>query len=464
MSNIRTTRRSTGALTTLLAVCALQALAWGQASAQAAGQGEPPAVIGAGRSWTDGNGRLSLGALYRLLEQGNPRIEAARASARAAEARVPGARRPPDPELQIGFMNRELPSLAPMDPLGMTQLQVMQMLPLGGKLGLAGRVADAEADAARERAEDTQWDIRARVAMAFYDLYASDRSLAIDSLTLGLVQDIVTTTRAMYAVGDGRQADVLRAQVEVARMTEELIRMRAMRVAMSSRLTGLLDAPTDTALPTPVLPRLPALLPPLDSLQRLAERQRPMIRAGLEELRGAEAATRLARREIWPDLQVGVQYGWREGEMGMTERMGSLMLGATVPIFARSRQLRMREEAAAMQAMASADVAAMRAETRARVAELYADIVRARNLAALYRTSILPQAGAAVTSSLASYRVGDLPLMQLLDNQMTVNRYQRELLTLDAEQGKALAELEMLVGRELFDVNADGVPPAGSGR
>lgn len=117
-----------------------------------------------------------------------------------------------------------------------------------------------------------------------------------------------------------------------------------------------------------------------------------------------------------------------------------------------------------MQAMASADVAAMRAETRARVAELYADIVRARNLAALYRTTILPQARAAVTTSLASYRVGDLPLMQLLDNQMTVYRYQRELVGLDAEQGKAIAELEMLVGRELFDVNADGAPPAGSGR
>lgn len=406
---------------------------------------------------------LRLGTLYRLVNERNPRVEAARASARAAEARVPSARRPPDPELQLGFMNRELPSLEPMDPLGMTQLQLMQMLPLGGKLGLAGRVAEAQAGAARERAEDIRWDVRARVAMAFYDLYESDRALAIDSLTLGLVQDIVTTTRAMYAVGDGRQADVLRAQVEVARMTEELVRMQAMRVAMSSRLTGLLDAPTDTALPAPVLPRLPGVLPPLDSLQRLAEQRRPMIRAGLEELRAAEAATRLARREIWPDLQVGVQYGQRGGEMG-TERMGSLMLGATVPIFARSRQLRMREEAAAMQAMAAADVAAMRADTRARVAELYADIVRARQLGILYRTTILPQAQAAVTSSFASYRVSDLPLMQLLDNQMTVNRYQRELVTLDAEQGKALAELEMLVGRELFDVNADGAPPAGSGR
>ena len=117
-----------------------------------------------------------------------------------------------------------------------------------------------------------------------------------------------------------------------------------------------------------------------------------------------------------------------------------------------------------MQSMASADVAVMRADTRARVAELYADVMRARNLAALYRTTILPQARAAVTASLASYRAGDLPLMQLLDNRMMVNRYQRELVMLDAEQGKALAELEMLVGRELFDVDAGATAPGKDGQ
>ena len=438
------------------------------ASPEARAQGASPESNPLSRSATPAavadSARLELGALYRLVGERNPRVEAARAFARAADARVPGPRRPPDPELQLGFMNRELPSLRSMEPLGMTQLQLMQMLPIGGKLRLSGQVAGAQADAAHERADDVRWDVRAQVAMAFYDLYESDRSLAIDSATLGIVRDILETTRAMYGVGEGRQADVLRAQVEVARMTEDLVRMRAMRVVMSSRLTGLLDVQTDTALPPPRLPRLPDALPSLDSLQHLAEQQRPMIRSALAELRAAEAATRLARREIWPDLRVGVQYGWREGEMGTTERMGSLMLGATVPIFARSRQLRIREETAAMQAMASADVAAMRADTRARVAELHADIVRARTLGALYRTTILPQARAAVTSSLAAYRVGELPLMQLLENQMTVNRYQRELIALDAELGTALAELEMLVGRELFDVSADGAPPAGGVR
>jgi len=395
---------------------------------------------------------LRLGTVYETLVQRSPRLKAANALARAADARVPGARRPPDPQLQLGFMNYTLPDLRPMDPLGMTQLQLMQMVPVAGKLRLAGNTAAAQAAAAHERSQDARWDLRARAAMAFYDLYQADRSLEVAAPPRRLVQDIATTAQTMYAVGDGRQADVLKAQVEVARMSEDIVRMRTMRVAMASRLAGLLDNQPDSALDSPALPAFPASLPTLDSLQSLAELNRPMIRAGLADVRAADASLKLAAREIWPDLQVGVQYGQRPGAMG-TERMGSAMVAATLPIFARSRQFKMREEAEAMKVMAVADLAAMRADTRARVAELYADIGRARNLAVLYRGTVLPQSQAAVTSSLASYRVGQVNLMTLLDNQMTVNRYEQELFALDAAQGKALAELEMLTGRELFDPN-----------
>ena len=396
---------------------------------------------------------LRLGTLYRLVERSNPRIEAARSLARAAEARIPSAKRPPDPQLQIGLMDRELPSLAPMPILGMTQLQLMQMVPVAGKLGLAGKTAEFQAASTRERAQDVRWEARSQIAMAFYELYQTDRSLEVATSTRRLLEDIAKTAQAMYAVGDGRQADVLKARVEIARMTEDIVRMRTMRVAMTARMGGLLDRSVDSAIASPELPAFPAELPTLDSLQRLAEQNRPMIRAGVADVQAADAAALLARREIWPDVQVGVQYGQQGGSMG-TERMVSLMVGASVPIFAKSRQLKMREEALAMKAMAVSDLAAMRAETRARVAELYADLVRARNLTALYRTTILPQAQASVTSSLAAYRVGQVNFMTLLDNQMTVNRYDQELFALEAEQGKTFAELEMLIGRELFDPNA----------
>lgn len=408
---------------------------------------------------------LVLGALFQQLATTSPRAAAAQALARAAEARVPGARRPPDPRLQLGFMNRELPSLAPMDPLGMTQLQLVQMIPVAGKLGLAGRVAQAQAAAYRHRAVDVRWDVRAQAAMAFYDLYETDQSLGVAISTRRLLQDIATIAQTMYAVGEGRQPDVLRAQVEIARMTEDIVRMQTMRMAVDARLAGLLNRSPDPDPPSPALPALPAELPPLDSLLRLAEANRPMIQAGIEDLRGAEATATLARRELWPDLEVGAQYGWRRSSMGIgTERMGSLMLGASLPIFARSRQLRMRDETVAMRSMAAAELTAMRAETAGRVVAAYADWRRARNLSALYRGTILPQAQATITSSLSAYRVGDVDFMTLLDNQMTLNRYQQELFALVGEQGKAVAELEMLIGQELFDPYAVAAPAAGSER
>jgi outer membrane protein, heavy metal efflux system len=392
---------------------------------------------------------IGLDDVYRIAST-SPRVTAASALADAAQTRISSAKRLPDPELQLGFMNRSLPSLAPMDPLGMTQIQLTQMLPVPGKLGLAGRIAADNASAAKARAVDVRWDIRGKAAMAFYDLYTAGAQLGIARETKRIVQDIAKISQTMYSVGDGRQADVLRAQVEVARMTEDITRMESMRASIAAQLAAILNVRTDTALAVSRLPALPDTLPSLDALIAEANRSRPMITAGEQDLRAAELGEKLAHKEIWPDLEVGVQYGWRSGDMG-AERMGSLMLGATIPIYARSRQLKMRDEANAMRVIAAAELEAMRSETRGRITELYVDFTRARNLRRLYATTVLPQAEGAVTASFAAYRVGDVNFMTLLDNQMVVNRYRQEAISLEAAQGKAIAEIEMLLGRSLFD-------------
>ncbi|HSJ62332.1 MAG TPA: TolC family protein, partial [Gemmatimonadaceae bacterium] len=254
---------------------------------------------------------LRLGDAYRAIDAGNPRIAAARSLARASAARVPSARRPPDPEVQLGFMNYALPDLEPMDPLGMVQLQLMQMIPTPGKLRESGRIASARAASEAARADEVEWALRAEVAMAFYDLYRTDRQLVIARETLRLLQDIRRTTESMYRVGEGRQADVLRAQVAIARMEEDTVRMTTMRAAMAARLNALLDRSVQAGVAPPVLPRFPDSVPPLDSLVGAASAERPMILAGEREVEAANAQTRLARREIWPDLTVGVQYGQR---------------------------------------------------------------------------------------------------------------------------------------------------------
>jgi outer membrane protein TolC len=370
---------------------------------------------------------------------------------RAADARISAASRPPDPMLQLAIMNRSLPGLEPMPITGMTQLQLTQMLPVAGQLGIAKRSAAALADASSARAVEVRWEARARSAAFFYDLYATTQTLRIAHETRDLLRELGRAAEAMYAVGKGRQADVLRAQVEVARMTEDIVRMQSMRAVLIARLDAQVDAPlVDSATPI-ARPLFPGELPPLDSLVARATADRGMMRAARSEVQAARASQDLAQRSIWPDVELGVQFAWQGNGMGGTDYMGGLMVGASLPVFARSRQLRMRDEAGAMRQAADADLREVAAETRSRVTELYADIGRARRLDALYRATILPQAEAALGAALAAYRAGSVDFMTLVEAQMTLNRYRQELFTLEAQQGMALADLEMLIGQQLVD-------------
>lgn len=392
---------------------------------------------------------LSLDAVYALVAARSPRAQAALALARAAQARVPGASRPSDPELQFGYMNYTLPSLKTDPALGMAQLQVMQMVPFPGKLRDAGVSARARAEAAQARATDVAWEARAAAAMAYYERYEASGAVTIARETRRLLEDVAAVAIAMYRVGDGRQADVLRARVEIARMDEDVVRMGAMLDGATARLAAAVDAPLEAVAGASVLPPFPDSVPTIETLERLAFETRPMLAAGAADVKAAVADASLARRELWPDLRVGVQYGQRRMETGV-DRMGSLMIGASLPIFARSRQLAMREETAAMRQMAEADLTAMRAETRSRLGEVSTMLTSTRRLRALYLTTVLPQAEAATASSLASYRSGAVDFMTVLDNRMNVNRYRQELLALDAKEGRAWSELEMLVGRPLI--------------
>jgi outer membrane protein, heavy metal efflux system len=126
--------------------------------------------------------------------------------------------------------------------------------------------------------------------------------------------------------------------------------------------------------------------------------------------------------------------------------MVSLMVGFSLPLWAGSRQLPVRQEMQARQASEQARARNLYNETYARLAELRAEAVRARNLSDLYATAILPQARASVDAALASYRVGQVNFMSLVDNQMTVNRYAIERVRLLAEYHEAEAEIDALLG------------------
>ena len=224
--------------------------------------------------------------------------------------------------------------------------------------------------------------------------------------------------------------------------------METLREVATERLAAVVDTSVLVIANASQLPPFPDSVPLIAQLERTAYASRPALTAGAADVRAADFDAALARRERWPDIKVGVQYGQRRMETGI-DRMGSLMIGASLPVFARDRQLRVRDETIAMRQMTEAELQNMRSETRARLADVRATIVRTRRLRTLYRTSVLPQAEAASASALSSYRSGGIEFMSVIEARMSVNRYRQELVALDATEGRAWAELEALTGERL---------------
>lgn len=394
---------------------------------------------------------LGFDQVRNLVMARNPLLAVARARATAQQAVVPEASTLPDPMLQVGAMNVGLPDFNADMPMSMAPaVQLMQIVPLGGRLGVRGRAADAEARAAAIMVDEVAWQLHARAAAAFQRLAVVDRQLRVQAETVELLESFRTVAAARYASGDGRQADVLRADVEVGRARAEVRRLEALRVAAAARLNALMDRPAEAPLGEVVPGSVPGALPPIETLATWAESTRPALTAQAARVDGARSASELAQRNLWPDLSVGVQYGTRADASGR-DHMAGLMLGVSLPVFASRRQMPQRQRAEAEVAAARAQLDEVRVGVRAALQEALAEVERARSLLALYDDEIVPTARASVESTLAAYRAGAADFPALVDTQLALNRFEIERHALVGDERTALATVEAVVGRRLTD-------------
>jgi len=387
---------------------------------------------------------LRLADAVTQARQANPMLAAARLKADAAAERVPQAGALPDPQLSLALMNRPL-DFGTDQPMTMNSIQWMQRLPWPGKLGYAEDRERHLADADSLDADEAERQLVARVKSVYYQLAYMDRAIAIMQDTRDLLRNFQDVSSTRYAVGSGLQQDVLQAQVSVAQMTENITVMQQNRIAMAARLNALFGRDATAAIPALELPPPAGTLAGVSGLMDLAAEQRPARAAARARVEAAQAGYRAARRALYPDFTVSLAYGQRP----QFDDMATFMVGISIPLWARSRQLPLRREMEAMASMAAATERNLYNETFARLTELRANADRARALSDLYANAVLPQAHASVESALSAYQVGRVDYTTLINNELTVNRYEIEAVRLTAEYHQAVAELEALVGTDL---------------
>jgi outer membrane protein TolC len=327
----------------------------------------------------------------------------------------------------------------------MNTIQWTQRLPWPGKLGFARARAAHLADAESLEADEVERQLLARAKVAYFELAAMDRIIAIMTETRELLRSFFEVSATRYAVGTGLQQDVLQAQVAVARTTEDLVTMGQRRLAMAARLNALLGRDATAPIGGLELDPPSGDLPRADTLMSQAAAARPALAAARARVEAAQDGYRAAGRAVFPDFTVTLGYGQRP----QFDDLATLMVGISIPLWAGARQRPLQREMQIQQAAAEARERDLYNETYANLTELRAQADRAGSLTALYRDAVLPQAEAAVESALAAYRVGRVDYSTLVNSEMTVNRYRIETVRLAAEYHQAVAQVEALVGTDL---------------
>jgi outer membrane protein TolC len=378
---------------------------------------------------------LSLSDVIRIASERRDEIQAARARLRASEARPSIVSALEDPMISPSLDH--LPFMLGGADVSVT---IQQQVPLSGIR--RHRRASAVADVERLRAEAgrTILDVGVQAANAFLMLQERRRTASLIAEQIGFARDVVTAANARYAGGTAPQADVLRAEVEVARLD-------AFAKALVGEVRGaeaMLNASLalDADLPLPELVPLAFAVPiPAWPSIKTALTTRPELAAGRAEIARADADVQVMRDMFRPmaTIRTGPAYTMTDGRGWMA------MVGVSLPIW-RGKLRAGVAEAQAMRAMSEADLQAMTRMIEGDAAVAVNQVQATRDRQAALTSDVLPRARLVIEPAVAGYASGQLPLVSVIEAVQALWQVQSDLIAADLDLGLAWARLGRAIG------------------
>ena len=391
---------------------------------------------------------ITLQQLVAIALERNPAIKSAAERFQAQRARAPQARSLPDPMVSGGWMGNITPfSVQQGDPSSYRGLTVSQAFPFPGKLSLRGKIADREAEAGRWEYEQTERQVVAEVKTAYYAYFYDSKAIEITQKNKDLLQKLESIAEARYRVGKGIQQDVLRAQVEVARIDQKLIVLEQEEDVARARLNTLLYQDPESPLPLPAPVKATDFHESLEDLYAMAHANDPGLEQDKRRIESNQYTVDLAQKAYKPDFDVAYTYEQRP-EM---QDMHGVMVGINIPVFFRAKQREGVIEASHGLNAARRELDDRLTEVNFEIKQQYLAATAARNLMNLYSKAIVPQSSLALESSMSAYEVGKVDFLSMLENFVYVLNYEVGYYQELSDYETALAQMEPLVNTDLTE-------------
>jgi len=372
----------------------------------------------------------------------NPKIAAARERHSALQEKIPQAGALEDPMLGFGVVN--LPNNFDFNEEDMTakEVSISQKFPFPGKRGLSEEAAAKEADAGAAEIDDIANQVAKEVKTAFYDLSHAYRAEEVTQRSKSILEELAKITHTRYSLGQAIQEDIIRIQVEISKMVDDLFMLDQKKRALAARLNYLLNRPQNSPVGRPAEFEFSPVAFSIEDLQQQALAENPMLKALKQDIAARGKNVEVAKRDYLPDFSLKFAYGQREERLDMYTGMIEMNL----PIFFKSKQERKVAEGYADVRSVQAKYDGAQNEILYMIADMGSMLQRLERKIELYRTGIIPQSRLQIDTALSAYMVNKADFMTLLDSRMRLYRYELDYHEALTDYEKSLAALEAVVG------------------
>ena len=402
---------------------------------------------------------LTLDEAITLAIDTDPWLTGSQYTQQALNDEATAAATLPDPRMSLMAGNFPVDTFD-LNQEAMTQLSVgiSQMFPRGDSLSLAQQQKQQLAEQHPLLRLDRRAKVGATVSQLWLEVFKAQESIRLIEQDRALFEQLVDVAEASYssALGRARQQDVIRAQLELTRLSDRLTVLRQQQQAAQKRLSEWIGAPATVPL-APVLPTQslsrPLSAPTIEYANEHTRyewiRHHPALRALDQRIDATQTGVDLAKQKYKPEWGLTAQYGYRDNDPMGRDRADLLSIGVNfdLPIFTGNRQ---DKEVSAAVNRTEAIKTEKHLLGRRLMAELETASVQLARLderQALYADQLLPQMAEQAEASLTAYNNDDGDFAEAVRARIAELNTKIDALAIAVDRQKTIAQINYLLAQ-----------------
>jgi cobalt-zinc-cadmium efflux system outer membrane protein len=394
-----------------------------------------------------------LSAYIDTALKNNPSLKVYNFLSSSMQQKIKPSRALDDPMIYGGVMNLPLNFNFRQDMMTMTQVGIKQNFSISKKYAFKGAVAQKEFELSIYDVSAQRLTLIKEVKQQYYDLYAQTKAIETAQNSLGTMRSFIEISNTRYSIGQGTQQDVFKAQLELTKMQEELIKMQSMREDMVAIFNTLLARNKGDSIRIPNEIKFHKIDLRMDSLMGTADRNSPVLLSTKMMLSKDSASYQLAKASKTPDFNTGLWYGQRQASSpdgSKASDMIGFQFGMTLPIYSKQKQNPLISASNIEIQKSQSQIEAMKNEIELMLHHALTNARKNETLITLYEKQLIPQAVENLNAGITGYQQNKIDFMTLTDNFLSVYNYRLQYYQSIADYMKSVAELEMLTNQDLL--------------